>query len=420
MEIKPLRSFNFVTDTAPDKSITHRAIMLNAVAEGKAKITNALLGEDCLCTIECMKALGATITVDGNTVYVEGTEKVNSASLNVGNSGTTFRLLGGLLSSRDGNFTLDGDSSIRRRPMKRIIDPLTQMGASITYAEGKKAPISIVGNAKMRGISYEMPVASAQVKSAILLAGLNSDRITTVHEKIRSRNHTELMLKAMGAKIWIEDYSVSVMRSKLKCVDVAVPGDISSATYPLVLASIIKGSKVTVKNVGINPTRTGLLTVLQQCGAFVTLSAKRALVEKSADITVEYSTLQPFSVGKELIPYLIDEIPALAVLACFIDGESVISGAEELKVKETNRIDTTVAMLKAMGADIEATDDGMIIRGGKGLKGGCTIDPKGDHRIAMCASIAGCASSNGVEVLNPECAYVSYPDFYEMLGRIPQ
>ncbi len=414
MEIKPLKNVNFTCDTAPDKSITHRAIMLNSIADGTAKITNALLGEDCRATVDCMQRLGAQIEIEDDTVLVKGASELNPAELYVGNSGTTFRLLCGLLASRDGKFTLDGDLSIRRRPMKRVIDPLTEMGASFTYADGKKAPVTVEGS-KTKGISYEMPVASAQVKSAILLAGLNADGITTVHEKISSRNHTELMLKAMGAKIWIEKNSVSVMRSRLKSVNVAVPGDISSAAFPLVLGAITRDGVVTVNNVGVNPTRTGILTVMEQCGASVSLSNRRNGAEKSADVTVKYAPLKPFTIDKQIVPYLVDEIPVLAVMACFIDGVSVIKGAEELKVKETNRIDTTVAALKAMGADVEATDDGMIIRGGKGLKGGCMIDPKGDHRIAMATAIAACASDEGIELLNPECAAVSYPGFYEML-----
>lgn len=221
MEIKPLKQVNFTCTTAPDKSITHRAIMLNALADGTAVVSNALLGEDCKSTIECMKSLGAQIDVRDDKVIIVGCPTLSSAKLFVGNSGTTFRLLCGILSSKEGEFTLDGDSSIRKRPMKRVIDPLTAMGASFTYAEGKKAPVTITGG-KLKGMSYEMPIASAQVKSAILLAGINAEGITTVHEKVRSRNHTELMLKAMGAKIWIEDYSVSVMKSALKSVDVTV------------------------------------------------------------------------------------------------------------------------------------------------------------------------------------------------------
>lgn len=417
MEIKPVKNFVKTVVPAPDKSITHRAIMFNSIAAGKAKITNALLGNDCVSTIDCMRKLGAHIETDGNTVTVEGRENPGSAKLDVGNSGTTFRLLCGLLSGREGDFTLDGDSSIRSRPMKRVIDPLSLMGADIVGTEGGRAPVAIHGR-KLRGISYKMPVASAQVKSAILLAGLSAEGITCVHEKIRSRNHTELMLKAMGAKIWIENYTVSVMKSKLNAVNVEVPGDISSAAYAMVLAAVKQDAAVTLKNVGINPTRAGIITVMKECGADIAFSSAKNNAEKSADITVKYTRgLKPFNLGKDIMPYLIDEIPVLAVLACFIEGTSVISGAEELKVKETNRIDTTVGALKAMGADIEATDDGMIIHGGKGLKGGAVIDPKGDHRIAMALSVAAALSRDGAEILNPECAFVSYPGFYEMLSE---
>ena len=285
----------------------------------------------------------------------------------------------------------------------------------ITFSEGVRAPLSVTG-ARLKGISYNMPVASAQVKSAILLAGLNADGITTVHETIRSRNHTELMLKAMGAKIWIENHATAIMRGTLTAIDVDVPGDISSAAYPMVLAACLKGAHVTLKNVGVNPTRTGIITVMKECGAAVEESQVRYAVEKIATLDVSYTgNMKPFNIGRELIPYLIDEIPVLAVLACFIDGESVITGAEELKVKESNRIDTTVGMLKAMGADITATDDGMIIRGGKGLKGGATIDPRGDHRIAMAAAVAAAMSERGADILEPGCVAVSYPDFFRIL-----
>ncbi len=331
------------------------------------------------------------------------------------NSGTTLRLLTGLLTGYPGKFVLDGDASIRKRPMKRVVEPLREMGAKITFSEGVRAPLSVTG-ARLKGISYNMPVASAQVKSAILLAGLNADGITTVHETIRSRNHTELMLKAMGAKIWIENHATAIMRGTLTAIDVDVPGDISSAAYPMVLAACLKGAHVTLKNVGVNPTRTGIITVMKECGAAVEESQVRYAVEKIATLDVSYTgNMKPFNIGRELIPYLIDEIPVLAVLACFIDGESVITGAEELKVKESNRIDTTVGMLKAMGADITATDDGMIIRGGKGLKGGATIDPRGDHRIAMAAAVAAAMSERGADILDPGCVAVSYPDFFRIL-----
>lgn len=415
MEVKPLKSFVKTLTPAPDKSVTHRAIMLNSVANGKAVITNALLGADCLSTIECMRALGAKIDVDDSRIIVEGREGLNSATLDVGNSGTTIRLLTGLLAGKPGKFLLDGDASIRKRPMKRVVEPLREMGAKIDFSDGVRAPLSITGT-ELTGISYNMPVASAQVKSAILLAGLSADGITSVHETVRSRNHTELMLKAMGAKIWIENLTTAIMRGALTATDVVVPGDISSAAYPMVLAACLKGAHVTLKGVGVNATRTGILTVMKDCGACVTESQVRYEVEKTATIDVEYSEkMKPMKIGKELIPYLIDEIPVLAVMACFIDGESVISGAEELKVKESNRIDTTVSMLKAMGADITATDDGMIIRGGKGLKGGATIDPHGDHRIAMSAAIAASLSEQGADILNPECVAISYPDFFGIL-----
>lgn len=415
MEVKPLKSFVKTLAPAPDKSVTHRAIMLNSVARGKSEITNALLGADCMSTIECMRAMGAKIEVDGSRVLVEGGEELKPAEMYVGNSGTTLRLLTGLLTGYPGKFVLDGDASIRKRPMKRVVEPLREMGAKITFSEGVRAPLSVTG-ARLKGISYNMPVASAQVKSAILLAGLNADGITTVHETIRSRNHTELMLKAMGAKIWIENHATAIMRGTLTAIDVDVPGDISSAAYPMVLAACLKGAHVTLKNVGVNPTRTGIITVMKECGAAVEESQVRYAVEKIATLDVSYTgNMKPFNIGRELIPYLIDEIPVLAVLACFIDGESVITGAEELKVKESNRIDTTVGMLKAMGADITATDDGMIIRGGKGLKGGATIDPRGDHRIAMAAAVAAAMSERGADILEPGCVAVSYPDFFRIL-----
>lgn len=415
MEVKPLKSFVKTLAPAPDKSVTHRAIMLNSVARGKAEITNALLGADCMSTIECMRAMGAKIEVDGSRVLVEGGEELKPAEMYVGNSGTTLRLLTGLLTGYPGKFVLDGDASIRKRPMKRVVEPLREMGAKITFSEGVRAPLSVTG-ARLKGISYNMPVASAQVKSAILLAGLNADGITTVHETIRSRNHTELMLKAMGAKIWIENHATAIMRGTLTAIDVDVPGDISSAAYPMVLAACLKGAHVTLKNVGVNPTRTGIITVMKECGAAVEESQVRYAVEKIATLDVSYTgNMKPFNIERELIPYLIDEIPVLAVLACFIDGESVITGAEELKVKESNRIDTTVGMLKAMGADITATDDGMIIRGGKGLKGGATIDPRGDHRIAMAAAVAAAMSERGADILDPGCVAVSYPDFFRIL-----
>ena len=343
MEIKPLKSFVKTVVPAPDKSITHRAIMFNSIAAGKAKITNALLGNDCVSTIDCMRKLGAHIETDGNTVTVEGRENLVSANLDVGNSGTTFRLLCGLLSGREGDFTLDGDSSIRSRPMKRVIDPLSLMGADIVGTEGGRAPVAIHGR-KLRGISYKMPVASAQVKSAILLAGLSAEGITCVHEKIRSRNHTELMLKAMGAGVDVKNY--------------------------------------------------------------------RHEVEPRGDVTVTADALRPFFIGAADVPSLIDELPLLAVVACFAKGDSEVRGATELRVKESDRIKTTAETVRALGGKITELPDGFVIHGEGGLIGG-KVHSHGDHRIAMSAAIGGLGSREGCEIEGADSAAVSYPSFWE-------
>lgn len=416
MEILPLKKFDKVIETAPDKSITHRAIMFNSIAAGEAVIKNALLGEDCISTIECMKKVGADISINDNVVTVKGTNNFNECSLDVGNSGTTFRLFSGILAGQAGKtFTLDGDVTIRRRPMARIINPLSEMGADIK-SKGGLAPITIKGT-NLNGINYKMPVASAQVKSAILLAGLNANGQTTVTELMPTRNHTELMLQAMGADIVIDGLKITLNKSRLNSIDVTVPGDISSAAYPLVLAACIKDSCVTIKNVGINPTRTGIIDILKACGANIKLSNFSDNIEPSADITLCYSQLKPFKISGRMIPRLIDEIPVLAVLACFIDGESIITQAEELKIKESNRIDTVVGMLKDMGADISATSDGMIIRGTGSLRGGVAIDSHGDHRIAMSAAVAGAAARRGAAVLNSKVADVSYPGFFKLFSE---
>ena len=413
--IKPLRQFNGDLFAPPDKSITHRAILFSAFSEGKIKIHNALLGEDCLASIDCARKLGAEIVVEDKSVIVKGTQKIKSAQLYVGNSGTTMRLLAGMLAGQSGkNFTLDGDASIKKRPMNRVIEPLTLMGAKLNSASQTGAVLCIKGE-NLHGISYKSPVASAQVKSAILLAGLNADGKTVVTEPVKSRDHTERMLRAFGARVVVNGLSVAVESAQLKPCDIAVVGDISSAAYALILAAGLKAGRVTVRNVGTNPTRDGLLRILTQCGASYRFVNQRAEYEPFADIELEYARLKPFHIEKELVPSLVDEIPILAVLAAFIEGESTISGAEELKVKESNRIDTIVANLKKMGADIEARPDGMVIHGKGYLSGGTEIDPNGDHRIAMSMAVAGALSKNGACIKNAECADVSYPGFYELL-----
>lgn len=411
--VKPIKSYNKEIVTPPDKSITHRGILFSAFTDTETKIYNALLGADCRSSIDCVSRMGASVSLDGSTVIVKGADP-RSCDMFVGNSGTTMRLISGMLAGhKNREFTLDGDDSIRSRPMNRVILPLSQMGANIVGKDGK-APLKIVG-APLKAIDYSSPVASAQVKSAILLAGLNADGVTSVTEPVKSRDHTEKMLTYFGCDVKVDGNRVSVTPAKIKPQDIEVVGDISSAAYPLVLASSLKGARVKVKNVGLNPTRDGVLRVLDMCGASYEITNKREEAETSGDIELCYKELKSFNITAELVPLLVDEIPILAVLACFINGTSVISGAQELKFKESNRIDTVVNSLKLLGADITATDDGMIINGHGSLKGGAVIESHHDHRIAMSMAIAGVLSENGATILNADCACVSYPDFYEIL-----
>ena len=413
MFIRPLKSFDKTLETAPDKSITHRAVMFNAAAEGSAVITNALLGGDCRSTIACMERLGARIEVDGSTVKVRGTACFRDAVLDAGNSGTTTRLLTGLLAGRGVSATIDGDDSLRTRPMKRVTGPLSLMGADVTTTDGK-VPIS-VRPAALHGIDYMMSVASAQVKSAILLAGIGADGVTKVTERTLSRDHTELMLKAMGADIMRNGLTVSVKRSELHSLDVRVPGDISSAAFLLGAAAVVKDGRVTVRGVGLNPTRTGVLDVLSSMGMEITTDNPGCGAEPYGDITaVRCGELRPFTITEKDVPSLIDEIPLLAIVAAYAEGDSVISGAGELRVKESDRIETTAAMIRALGGEVETRPDGMIIKGRGGLTGG-KVDSFGDHRIAMSAAIGALGSRNGCEITGADSAAISYPGFWETI-----
>lgn len=417
MRVNPLTEFHGVFRLPGDKSITHRAVMFNAVAEGSSVIRHALVGEDCLATVACMRALGADITVEGTTIRVKGAKKLkNRQTLYVGNSGTTLRLLTGLLAARGITATLDGDESIRRRPMRRVTEPLEAMGARIETNEGC-APIRIK-SAQLQGIAYEMPVASAQVKSAILLAGLGAEGRTTVIEPAPCRNHTELMLESMSADIAVDGRRVTVGRSSLKSVNVNVPADISSAAYPMVLATCLKNASVVLKRVGINPTRRAIIDIINAHGGRITLMNRRTESgERTADLLVESAEIRPFDLGGDVIPNIIDEIPVLAVLAACAQGDSVIRDAQELKVKESNRIDTTVAALNALGVKAEATDDGMMIHGSGVITGGGFVDPHGDHRIAMSMAVAAALSLDGAEIGDDDAVNVSYPGFYhDMFG----
>ncbi len=395
-----------------DKSITHRAIMFNAAASGEAAVTNALMGEDCLSTAACMRALGAEVAVEGDTIRVRGAETFRDAECYCGNSGTTIRLLMGLVAGRNVNVVLTGDPSLSARPMERVAKPLRLLGADIR-TEGGKAPVTI-GKTKLTGREVDTAVPSAQVKSALILAALGADGETFVHEAVKTRDHTERMLAAMGADLCVLGNAVRVKKSRLRCADVEVPGDISSAAYFMALGAL-RGETL-CRNVGINPTRTGILTVFDRMGVEYALENKRMVCgEPVADIRVRKSALKAVNISGDIMPALIDELPVIAVLCAYAEGESVITGAEELRVKESDRIRTTAEMLSAFGGDIREREDGFVIRGKKSLLGG-NADSHLDHRIAMSAAVALAASEQGGEIRNAECVNISFPGFYSMLG----
>ena len=396
-----------------DKSITHRAIMLNGGAAGEAIITNALMGEDCISTCQCMRALGAQIDVDGTTLRVKGTPHFRrGVRLNCGNSGTTIRLLTGFVAGKGIDAELYGDESLSARPMKRVSEPLSLLGADIKTTDGH-APV-FVSPKVLRGADVQTQIASAQVKSAILLAGISAEGRTTVTEPVKSRDHTERMLSAMGAKIAVDGNCVAIEKSELSSVNVCVPSDISSAAYFMALGAL-KG-KTLCKNVGINPTRTGILTAFDRLGVQYSLLNRRISGgEETADILVEKSNMQGINLTAEVVPSMIDELPLVALLCAFAEGESRITGAKELRVKESDRIRTTAELIKNLGGDCEELPDGFVIRGRKKLIGG-DVDSYLDHRIAMTAAVGMIASKNGGAIKNPECCAISFPDFFDKLG----
>ena len=406
-----------------DKSISHRAVMFGALSQGTTEVTNFLQGADCLSTIDCFRRLGIQIenTTEKILVHGKGLHGLTKSDsiLDVGNSGTTTRLISGILAGQTFETTLNGDESIQSRPMKRIMEPLSMMGADITSIYGNNcAPLKITG-APLHGIHYHSKVASAQVKSCILLAGLYADGITKVTEPTISRNHTELMLRGFGANVVCEGKTASISPDpKLIGQKIEVPGDISSAAYFIAAGLIVPGSEILVKNVGINPTRDGIIRVCQDMGADITLLNKRENGgEPVADVLVRYSDLKATTIEGEIIPTLIDEIPMIAVMACFAKGTTIIKDAAELKVKESDRIAVMVDNLSRMGAHITATDDGMIIEGGYPLHG-AVIDSHLDHRIAMSFAIAALAADGETEIKDAHCVNISYPNFYEELSNL--
>lgn len=408
-----------------DKSISHRSVMFGSIAKGTTEITGFLQGADCLSTISCFRKMGVDIENNQNRVLVHGLGlhglTAPDSVLDCGNSGTTTRLISGILAGQKFSCTLTGDASIQKRPMKRIMEPLGMMGAQIeSVHQNGCAPLAITGSA-LHGIHYYSKVASAQVKSSILLAGLYADGQTQVTEPALSRNHTEIMLRFFGAQVTSEGCTASILpASELYGQKIVVPGDISSAAYFIAAGLLVPGSELLIKNVGINPTRDGILRVCRAMGADVTLlNAVYDSGEPVADLLVRHSSLKAAEIGGDLIPTLIDEIPVIAVMACAASGTTVIRDAAELKVKESNRIRTVVDNLKAMGAQVEETDDGMIIHGGHPLHGGI-IESHLDHRIAMSFAIASLIADDETTIQNADCVNISYPGFYQDLERLKQ
>ena len=406
-----------------DKSISHRSIMLGSIASGITEVHGFLNGADCISSMNCFRQMGVDIDYDGSIVTIHGNGlhglKAPAETLDVGNSGTTTRLMSGILAAQNFSSRVIGDDSICRRPMKRIITPLAMMGADITSERGNDCAPLIINGRKLKGIHYDSPVASAQVKSCVLLAGLYADGETSVTEPYVSRNHTELMLNAFGGSCTTLGTTATVTSDPvLTGQKIVVPGDISSAAYFLVAGLIAENSEITIKNVGINPTRDGIIDVIKMMGGDITFANVNAdSGEPTADITVKTSSLKGCVIEGDIIPKLIDEIPVIAILACFAEGETVIKDAAELKVKESNRIDVMVNNLSAMGADITGTDDGMIIRGGKPLHS-AVIHSKKDHRIAMSFAVAAMCAEGETEILDADCVNISYPDFYRDLENL--
>lgn len=406
-----------------DKSISHRAVMLGALAKGTTSVTNFLKGADCLSTISCFEKMGIEIEQLPSEILIhgKGLHGLNAPEtiLDAGNSGTTTRLLSGILAGQDFCTTLTGDASIQKRPMTRIITPLSQMGGKIeSLSDNGCAPLKITGH-PLKPIHYLSPVSSAQVKSCVLLAGMYADGITKVTEPYLSRNHSELMLRSFGADVISEGTTAAITGNPvLEGQKVIVPGDISSAAYFIAAGLLIPGSEILIKDVGINPTRDGILKVCADMGADIQLLNKREYgKEPVADILVKHSELKATVIEGALIPTLIDELPMLAVMAAFAQGTTVIRDAQELKVKESNRLDIIVQHLSAMGADIIPTEDGMEIHGGKPLKG-AVLDSYMDHRIAMSFAVAGMAADGETEILNASCVDISYPEFYRDMATI--
>jgi 3-phosphoshikimate 1-carboxyvinyltransferase len=407
-----------------DKSISHRALLLGAVADGESRFTGFGASADTLSTAAAMRALGAEVEVDGDDVRVSGVGlrglSPTEAPIDCGNAGTLMRLLPGLLVGQEGRFELVGDESLSRRPLGRIAEPLARMGARVETEHGH-APLVVEGGAELEAIRYDLPVASAQVKSCVLLAGLFAEGRTVVVEKHPSRDHTERMLEAAGARVRKKSGEPAVWGAeRLRPLSLAIPGDFSSAAPFAVAATLVPGSSIRIHGVGLNPTRTGLLDVLERMGARIAHFNRRVEGgEPVADLEVEHADLVATAIGPEEVPRMVDELPLFALVAGMARGESVVRGAEELRAKESDRIETVKSVLRPLGIRIETAHDGFRVRGVPSRpQGGGTVDAAADHRIAMLAAIAGLVSREGVRIEGAESVAVSFPDFFPMLDSL--
>ena len=419
MEIKKQTRLRGELTVPGDKSISHRAVMFGSLAQGTTRITHFLEGADCLSTISCFRKMGVDIERNASEILVHGKGlhglSAPSEILDVGNSGTTTRLISGILAGQSFTSELNGDASIQSRPMKRIMTPLQSMGADIVSIKGNGcAPLRITGKS-LQAVHYQSPVASAQVKSCVLLAGMYADGITRVTEPVLSRNHTEIMLNYLGAKVTSQGTTASIEPEPLlKAREIQVPGDISSAAYFIAAGLLTPDSQILLRNVGINPTRDGILKVCRAMGADISLLNVNEEGEPVADLLICSSQLHGTTVEGSIIPTLIDEIPMIAVMAAFAEGTTVIRDAAELKVKESDRIAVVTEGLRRMGADIQPTEDGMIIHGGKPLQG-AKINSYLDHRIAMSFAVAGTICDGTMDIVKGDCVNISYPEFYKDL-----
>ncbi len=407
-----------------DKSISHRGVLFGALATGTTQVDNFLMGADCLSSIRCLEGLGVSFKISETSVVVNGVGKYGLQEppviLDAGNSGTTTRLLLGILAGQPFHSVVTGDRSLCSRPMLRVVEPLRKMGATIDgRKDGQLLPIGIRGG-KLQPIEYTTPVASAQIKSSLILAGLYADGITKITEPKQSRNHTELMLKHFGADIKTEGNTVTISGdSQLQGQKMVVPGDISSAAFFIVAGLIVPNSELLIKNVGINSSRNGIIRVLQEMGGDITLHNQRETGgEPVADILVKTSSLRGVEVSGEIIPTLIDEIPVLAVAAACATGTTTIRDAAELKVKESDRIATTCTELSKFGCKVEPLPDGLIVEGGANLVGSIECQSYDDHRIAMAMAICGLVASGSTKITETECVGISFPDFFKLLKKV--